>query len=163
MASILIAPLTDIFTEEALATLAEKLQQWEISLRPQGEELDQGVENDLDDEILSDFMNDLEDEYEQADVYIPGEFPNIITIDDIRVGSLEGLIEALESLQDNLGIDDPEGSYDEEEEFNYDDDETDFMDRMEFSRLGVKSIWYDMYRIANAALELESNVILHKK
>ncbi len=163
MASITIAPLTDILDESALDQLAKKLAEREVALRPQTDDLDHGVENDLDDDVLTEFMNDLEDEYEQADIYIPGIFSDIITLGDFRVGSLESLIEALEALQDGLGIDDPDGSVDDED-LSYDEDaDGDYMDRMEISRLGLKALWYDLYRLSNAALEIESNIILRRE
>ncbi|MBU1533937.1 hypothetical protein KKF84_01385 [Myxococcota bacterium] len=162
MASIIIAPLTDVLDETALSLLSGKLLKREVNLRDQTDDLDHSVENDFDDEILAEFMSDLEDEYDQADIYVPGIFSDIIPVGELRVGSLEALIEALETLQDGLGIDDPDGSV-EEEDISYDDEDDDYLDRMEISRLGLKALWYDMYRIANAALEIESNMIIRRE
>jgi hypothetical protein len=168
MALIVIAALTEIIDDKSIEILSNKLKAINVPLAVQDSELDQAVENDIDEDSLLEFMNSLEDESAAADAYVPGGFSEIFTIGEMRIGSLERLLEALDDLEDEFGIVEPadysvDDDDDEEEEEEADkvyDDEYDYDEQIDLSRGGLKLIWSNIFRMAQAACEAKSNLII---
>ncbi|MBU1221475.1 hypothetical protein KKF34_17260 [Myxococcota bacterium] len=160
MAIFKISPLSDVMKENDIESLENELGRLGVALREQNDDLDQGIEGEVEDDILSEFMDSLDEEHAAADIYIPGLFSEVLPFGEIRIGSLQSLIEALENLQDELGIDDPDSPPDEDEEDIMDDEDEDIIDDFDGTRAPLKKMWFEFYRAANEALDAESNLII---
>lgn len=160
MAIFKISPLSDVMKENDIESLENELGRLGVALREQNDDLDQGIEGEVEDDILSEFMDSLDEEHAAADIYIPGLFSEVLPFGEIRIGSLQSLIEALENLQDELGIDDPDSPPDEDEEEIMDDEDEDIIDDFDGTRAPLKKMWFEFYRAANEALDAESNLII---
>ncbi|MBU1380285.1 hypothetical protein KKD49_05615, partial [Myxococcota bacterium] len=134
MAIFKISPLSDVMKENDIESLENELGRLGVALREQNDDLDQGIEGEVEDDILSEFMDSLDEEHAAADIYIPGLFSEVLPFGEIRIGSLQSLIEALENLQDELGIDDPDSPPDEDEEDIMDDEDEDIIDDFDGTR-----------------------------
>ncbi|MBN2723385.1 MAG: hypothetical protein JXR95_04875 [Deltaproteobacteria bacterium] len=160
MAIFKISPLTDVLKEEDIENLQNEMGKLGAALVEQDDDLDQGIETEIEDEILVEFMDSLDEEHAGADIYVPGLFTEMLSAGDFRVTSLQNLIDALENLQDELGIEDPESPEDEEEEEIIDDEDEDIIDDFGGTRAPLKKLWYEFYRAANDAIEGDSNLIV---
>jgi hypothetical protein len=144
MAEIEIGPLTDRFNDEEIAELAAQLEKAGAGQLPRADETHlTSLGEGLDDTALSEFMDRLEGHDIAADVYLPVEFDDVFEVAELRVGSLNLLLEVLEELKDEL---DEEEEEEEEDEESYDDDQRILSQQL-------RQAWKLFYNGATTALE----------
>jgi len=159
MATLEIGPLSTFLEEEEIASIASALEEggW-----PKLEESDEDaalIEGRLDEDLLADFMDQLEANEAGCDVYLPVEFEEVFEASGYRVGSCHALLLALANMRDDMGIDeDEEAEAYEEEEFEDvdEDEEVGFLDD-ERSAVDIKDehmrhLWRAFHKGANAAI-----------
>ena len=151
MAEIEIGPLSDRLTDEEIAELAAQLEKVGAPQLPRGDEGHQATLGDgMDDNALSEFMDRLEGHDIAADIYLPIEFEGILEVADLRVGSLQLLVEILDELKDELDDEEEEA----EDEESYDDDQKILAQQL-------RSAW-KLFSTGSAAA-LERHLPLHVK
>jgi hypothetical protein len=146
MAEIEIGPLTDRLSDEEIAELARQMEKLGAPQLPRGDETGATAFNDvIDDDALSEFQDRLEAQDLAAEIYLPIEFDGAVEVAGMRVASASVLLDVLEELKDDLGIDEEE---DEEE-----DDEADFDDDRRILEAQLKQVWKLFYTGAQAAMD----------
>ncbi len=123
-AKIEIAPLTDRLTEDEVAELTKALTKAGIGKLPKGDATNSlTVARGLESAVLTEFIDRLETGDVAADIFLPIEFDGVIEAGDNRVASLQTLVDVLDEMKDDLGIDDDED--DEDADPAADDDDED--------------------------------------
>jgi hypothetical protein len=117
MAEIEIGPLSDRLSEEELKDLAAALERIGAPMLPQGDDAHSSAVGDVDEDVLTEFLDRLEAHDAACEVYLPVEFDGRVEVADLRVGSAVQLLEVLDEIKDDLEIDEDEE--DEEEDDNY--------------------------------------------
>ncbi len=114
MAELRLIPLDEVLSKSQLRTLERQLQEHGVDEVPMGED---EVEFDeaLSEDTLTDFMDRLDAHDLACDVYLPVEFEGRIKIGDQGVGSAYALIDALEEIREELGIEEEDEEEEEEE------------------------------------------------
>jgi hypothetical protein len=73
----------------------------------------------VDEDILADFFDQLDANEAACDIYMPGDFEEVIEVAEYRIGSAHALMLVLEEIRDDLFED--EGDEDDEEFGDLDD------------------------------------------
>ena len=120
MAEIEIGPLTDRLGDDEIAELRARMDRMGAPKLLEDSDEEIASVGDLDDDVLTEFLDRLDGNDAAAEIYLPVEFEGAIEIGDLRVGSAQFLLDVLEELKDELVADEDE---DEEEEEDDDDDE----------------------------------------
>lgn len=113
-AKIEIAPLTDRLSEDEVAELVKALTKAGIGKLPKGDATNSlTVARGLESAVLTEFIDRLETGDVAADIFLPIEFDGVIEAGDNRVASLQTLVDVLDEMKDDLGIDDDDDEPDE--------------------------------------------------
>lgn len=145
MAEVEIAPLADRLAEDEIRTLESALKEVGAPHLQLGDEsgsktIADGVDEDLASELL-----DRLDAFDAAcEVYLPLEFDAVVKVGDVRYGSLQSLIDALEEMKDDLDIE-----AEEETEDPAEDDDTDY----DYIRAQLKQLWKVLYIGAQTSMD----------
>ena len=115
MPELRLIPLDEVLSKSQLRTLERQLQEHGVDEVPLGED---EVEFDgaLSEDTLTDFMDRLDAHDLACDLYLPVEFEGRIKIGDQGVGSAFALIDALEEIREELGIEEEDEDGEEPEE-----------------------------------------------
>jgi hypothetical protein len=109
MASVEISALSNHLEEDEISALSKGLDEHGI---PDLEGVEDAeallLDSGLDDDILADFLDQLDASEAACDVYLPVEFEEVVEAGGYRFGSSHALLLALESLKDELAIDEDE-------------------------------------------------------
>lgn len=114
MATIELTTLSEHFDSDEIAALVGAIAEVnpeDFSLAHEGDSLI--IESSIDDDVFDDFRDRLEANDSNADVYVPVDFEDVLTVGDSRVGSSQALLLVLDSLREDFFVDD--GEDDEEE------------------------------------------------
>ena len=150
MPSIEVGPLSVRMGDEEIAELAAAMETADAGTMPPSDESAGGtLEDGLDEDALTEFMDRLEGNDIAADIYLPVEFEGRLEAADFRVASLHALAEVLEGMAEDLDIEDEE---DEEDEGDEDEDE-DFASEIELLEDRIRNIWRIMFDAAQQAVE----------
>ncbi len=144
MAEIEIGPLSDRLSEDEINELRGALDRIGAPALPQSDESHARPVGDVDDEVLTEFLDRLEAHDAACEVYLPVEFDGRVEVADLRVGSAMQLLEVLDEIKDDLAIPEDE----EEEEPDEDDDEYG-----EVLQSQLRECWRAFYAGCNATLE----------
>lgn len=144
MAEIEIGPLTDRLSEDEINELRGALERLGAPALPPTDESHARPVGDVDDEVLTEFLDRLEAHDAACEVYLPVEFDGRVEVADLRVGSAMQLLEVLDEIKDDLAIGDEE----EEEEADEDGD-----DYGEVLQTQLRECWRAFYAGCNATLE----------
>ncbi len=144
MAEIEIGPLTDRLSEDEINELRGALERLGAPALPPTDESHARPVGDVDDEVLTEFLDRLEAHDAACEVYLPVEFDGRVEVADLRVGSAMQLLEVLDEIKDDLAIADDE----EEEEADEEDDEYG-----EVLQTQLRECWRAFYAGCNATLE----------
>jgi hypothetical protein len=145
MAEIEIMPLDERLSEEEIVELAAAMEELGAPRLPRSnEDGAMTVTDNLDDDLLAEFVDLLEAHDMACDIYLPVEFEGCVEVSDVRVGSAHALIDVLDEMRDELFTDDDE---DEEED---DDDEEDEEDLREGK---LRHLWKLLYTGAQTAID----------
>lgn len=158
MAEIDIMPLSERLSDEEIAELAAALVEAGAPRLPR--ESDEGsvtVSDDIDDDLMTEFLDRLEAHDIACDIYLPIEFDGRVSVEDYDVGSAQALLDVLDELRDDLF---DEGEDEDEEE---DDDDLDAIDEDEEAILQAKlrGVWKLMHAGAQAAIDRRLPLHVH--
>ena len=117
MAEIEIGPLSDRLSEEELKELAGALERIGAPMLAGNDDAHASSVGDIDDDVLTEFLDRLEAHDAACEVYLPLEFDGRVEVADMRVGSAVQLLDVLDELKADLEIDaeDDEESEDEDD------------------------------------------------
>jgi len=159
MASIELTDLSQRLDEEEIAAILTALNENGIGPVTISDSANSMVvEGNLDSDMFVDFLDRLDANDANADIYLPVEFEDIVEVEDRRIGSAHSLLLVLESMREDFLVDDEEddaeGDY--TEAIDVEEDETDAEDGNELfgdetSALEMKDeqlrhMWKSMYR-----------------
>lgn len=157
MASIEIGPLSHHLDEDEVTAVHEALGDADVELDLDDEADSRLVEADIDEDILADFMDQLDANDAACDIYVPGDFEDVIEVGEYRIGSAHALLIVLEEIRDEIF----EEEEDEEEEEAADDDEEygDFEDEEEDEEGSERG--YGRSSGSESARQLKDEVMRH--
>ncbi len=144
MAEIELGPLSDRLSEDEIKELAGALEKLGAPGLPRTDDSHASSVGDIDDDVLTEFLDRLEAHDAACEVYLPVEFDGRVEVAELRVGSAMQLLEVLDEIKDDLAI----GDDDEEEEPDEDDD-----DYGEVLQTQLRECWRAFYAGCNATLE----------
>ena len=146
MAEIEIMPLDERLSEEEIVELAAAMEELGAPRLPRSnEDGAMTVTDNLDDDLLAEFVDLLEAHDMACDIYLPVEFEGCVEVSDVRVGSAHALIDVLDEMRDELFADE-----DDDEEEEEDDDE----EEEENLREGkLRHLWKLLYTGAKTAID----------
>src|SRR6185369_4982615 len=94
MAHIEIGPLTDRLTDDEIVDLKSRMEKMGTPRLPEGDEKEvASVGDGLDDDVLTEFLDRLDGHDAAAEIYVPVEFEGAIEVGDLRVGSINFLVD----------------------------------------------------------------------
>lgn len=148
MAELDVSNLADRLSEEELEVAMRKLRRHlgepDFEL-PRGDGSVAGTHTDgLDDGALQELLDRLDAEDLGCDFFVPADFAGKVEFDDYSIGSLPALMEVLEEMMDDLGIEDPDAEVE-------DPDEDEFDSEMELLQARLRHLWRALYGAAQAA------------
>jgi hypothetical protein len=121
MAELEIGPLTDRLSDDEIAELAKQMEKLGAGQLPRIDASQATmIDDDVDDDVLGEFLDSLDAHDCAAEIYLPVEFEGVVEVAGLRVGSAQTLLDVLEEVKDELDI-----AAAEEEEEDEDDDEDD--------------------------------------
>jgi hypothetical protein len=144
MAEIEIGPLTDRLSEDEISELRGALERLGAPALPDTDESHARAVGDVDDEVLTEFLDRLEAHDAACEVYLPVEFDGRVEVADLRVGSAMQLLEVLDEIKDDLAIGD------DEDEAEPDEEDDDYGDALQSQ---LRECWRAFYAGCNATLE----------
>src|SRR5450432_2459066 len=117
MAEIEIAPLSHRLDDDEMKTLAKLLEEAGAPAFVRADEhVSHTIAARLSEEALTEFLDRLDAHVLGAEIYLPIEFEGRVTVGEYRVASKQGLLDILEEMREELGVDAEEEAEDEEEE-----------------------------------------------
>lgn len=123
MADIEIGALTDRLTDDEIAELRARLERMGAPKLVDGDEKDTVSIGDLDDDVLTEFLDRLDGNDAAAEIYLPIEFDGTVEIGDLRVGSIVFLQDVLEEMKDELVAEEEDEDDEDEDDEDEDEDE----------------------------------------
>lgn len=139
MAELRLLPLEDTLAAQQITHLRRELAELGVDELAQGDD-DADLDEVITEDQLTDFMDRLDAHDLACDIYLPVEFEGTVDINETTVGSAYTLIDALEELKEELGID---------EESDDDDDDLD----MEVIEEQLRFTWRAFLRAANTCVD----------
>jgi hypothetical protein len=152
MAEIEIGPLGERLSDEEIVELASGLENLGAPRLPKASSDEAVPVGDVEDDVLSEFLDRLEAHDAACEIYLPVEFEGRVEVGDVRVGSAVHLLEVLDEMKDELAIDEEE---DEEE----DDDEEEGDDEA-LLEPKLRLVWKLLFEGAQAAVDRHLPLLL---
>jgi hypothetical protein len=122
MAEIEIGPLAERLSDEEIIELANGLEQLGAPRLPKAASDEAVPVGDVEDDVLSEFLDRLEAHDAACEIYLPVEFDGRVEVGDLRVGSAVHLLEVLDEMKDELAIDEDEDEEEGDDEEGHDED-----------------------------------------
>lgn len=176
MAIIELAPLPDhLDSEQVDAMTAALLDEASEEVDLRSDEDSRIIESNIDDDVFVDFRDRLEANDLDADVYVPVEFEDVVSVGGMRVGSTYALQLVLDSLREDFFVEDPsdgetemdegegEGDFERggiEEEDDTEDYYADEDGGIEMKDEQLRHIWRIMHTAARESLSCNLSVFL---
>ena len=116
MATVELATLDEILDADERLALAQALKEIgapELEIDDDAE--DAVLDANLDDNIFVTFHDQLDAGEAAADIYLPLEYDDVFEVGDFRFGSAQALLLALDELREELGVEDTDDDFEEEE------------------------------------------------
>jgi hypothetical protein len=154
MAEIEIGPLGERLSDEEIVELANGLEQLGAPRLPKAASDEVAPVGEVEDEVLSEFLDRLEAHDVACEIYLPVEFDGRVEVATYRVGSAAHLLEVLEEIKDELSIDEEE---DEEEE---DEDEDEAYEEDALLEPKLRHVWKLLFEGATAAMDRHLPLLL---
>jgi len=145
MAEIEIAQLQDRLSEDEVVQLAGVLEELGAASLPKVDDGTALTVGDIDDDIMSEFLDRLDAHDMAAEIYLPVEFDGRVEVAGLRVASAATLIDVLEEMRDELAV--------EEESEEEGDGEEDEMDDGDIMAAQLRICWKLLYAGANTAVD----------
>jgi hypothetical protein len=160
MASLELGPLSNFLEEEEIRTIHGVLEDHGAPHFKDGDDDSHLIEASLDEDLLADFMDQLEANEAGCEYYLPVEFEDVLDAAGYRVGSAHALLLALANMRDDMGIDE-----DDDDEIDDDADSEDY-DEMDDGAVDIddepsaidlkdqhmRHLWRAFHRGATAAI-----------
>jgi hypothetical protein len=161
MADIEIGSLSDRLTDEEIGDVMRALQKAGAPKLPRADEsLAFTVAKGVDDHAVTEFLDRLEASDIGCDIYVPVEFDGTVKAAEVRVGSLQVLLDVLEELKEDLMVDEEEEeeAADDDDEEEDDDDEEEDEEEESYSVLSMadkrlRRVWKLFYDGAREAID----------
>jgi hypothetical protein len=153
MAEIEIGPLGERLSDEEIVELANGLEQLGAPRLPKAASDEAVPVGDVEDDVLSEFLDRLEAHDAACEIYLPVEFEGRVEVGDLRVGSAVHLLEVLDEMKDELAIDE-----EDEEEEEGDDEEGYEEDALLEPKL--RHVWKLLFEGAQAAVDRHLPLLL---
>lgn len=103
MASIEVGPLTNNLDDDEISMIEEALEDADIELSLDEDAESRLIEGDLDEDFFAGFLDQLGANDDIAcDIYVPGEFEEVVEVGDFKIGSASALLAALDDLRDEI-------------------------------------------------------------
>jgi hypothetical protein len=124
MATLELSTLWDKLEDDELRSLLKAYEQTDGGPLDIDEVAEQAVlDNGIDDDMFSDFLDKLEANEAAADIYLPTDFEEIFEVGDLRIGSSHALLLVLETLREDFAAEEEEDDGDEGDEVATEDEE----------------------------------------
>lgn len=125
MAEIELAPLSHRLDDDEIKLLGKRLKDLGVTDFDRGDDSHgHTIAARLSEEALTEFLDRLDAHDLGAEIYLPIEFEGRVTVGDYRVASTQALLDVLEEMKEELGVDEEvEDDEDEEEEDEEEEDE----------------------------------------
>lgn len=122
MASIEVGPLTNNLDDDEISMIEEALEDADIELSLDEDAESRLIESDLDEDFFAGFLDQLSAvEGSACDIYLPGDFEEVVEVGDFKIGSAIALLAALDDLRDEI-FSDSDDDDDAGEFSDFDDD-----------------------------------------
>lgn len=156
MAEIELAPLSHRLDDDEIKLLGKRLKDLGVAELERGDDShNHTIAARLSEDALTEFLDRLDAHDLGAEIYIPIEFDGRVTVGDYRVASTQALMDVLEEMKEELGVDE-EAEYEAEDEEEEEEEEEDEGTVIEAQ---LRQIWQ---LVADGATEsLDKNVPLH--
>jgi hypothetical protein len=157
MAEIELGPLSHRLDDDEVKLLTKRLKDLGVT------DLDRGDDSHghtiaarLSEDALTEFLDRLDAHDLGAEIYLPIEFDGRVTVGDYRVASTQALMDVLEEMKEELGVDEKDDLEDEEDE---DEDEEEDEDEGTVIEAQLRHIWQ---LVSDGATEsIDKGVPLH--
>jgi hypothetical protein len=116
MASIEVGPLAHNLDEEDLAAIEEAFEDADIELALEEDAESRLIDGDIDEVLFEEFLDRLDANNLACDIYVAGDFDDVIEVGEYRVGCASALIALLEELRNDIFEEDEEEEAEEEAE-----------------------------------------------
>jgi hypothetical protein len=151
MAELEIGPLTDRLSDDEIAELTNQIEKLGAPALPRTDDSAVAtVEDNFDEEAMSEFFDRLEVYDAAAEIYVPVEFDGSVEVAGMRVASMPVLLDVLEELKEDLDIESEDSGDDDDEE---EEDEDEFDEDRRIMEAKLKQVWKIFYSGAQAAME----------
>jgi hypothetical protein len=167
MASIEIGPLSHHLDDEEIVAIEQALEDAEVELELDDDADSTLLEAKIDEDILADFFDQLDANEAACDIYMPGEFEEVVEVGEYRIGSAHALLLVLEEIRDELFEDSDEDE--DEEPGDFEDEGPD----QAFGRGGGESVhelkdehlrvlWKSMFKGARSCIREGTCLFVHR-
>jgi hypothetical protein len=146
MAKIEVAQLGERLSDDEIVQLAGKLEELGAPSLPKADDGTALTIGDIDDDIMTEFLERLDAHDCAAEIYLPMEFEDVVEVGGLRVGSAPMLLDVLEEMRDELHVVD-----DDLEEEEYEDEDEDEDDDIMMGQL--RSCWKLVSAGASSAMD----------
>jgi hypothetical protein len=159
MASIEIGPLSQYLDDDELAVITKAFEEADIGLDVDEEADMRLLEGDIDEDIFADFLDRLDAQGVGCDIYVPGDFEELIEAGGYTIGSAQALMLALDEMRDDLVSEESEEEEEEAdedfEEFEDDEDEGRFSggtsEAVHIQESELRHLWKTLYKGARTS------------
>lgn len=158
MASIEIGPLSQYLDDDELAVVAKAFKEADVGLDVDEEADLRLLEGAIDEDIFADFLDRLDAQGVGCDIYVPGDFEELIQAGGFTIGSAQALMLALDEMRDDLVSEASEEEEDEDEdfeEFEDDEDENRFSggssEAVHIKESELRHLWKTLYKGAKTS------------
>jgi hypothetical protein len=160
MASIEIGPLSQYLDDDELAVITKAFTEADIGLDVDEEADLRLLEKNIDEDIVADFLDRLDAQGVGCDIYVPGDFEELLEAGGYTIGSTHALMLALDEMRDDLISEESEEEDDEDEdfeEFEDDEDESRFggggssAEAVHIKESELRHLWKTLYKGARTA------------
>ena len=155
MASIEIGPLSQYLDDEELAVINRAFTEADIGLDVDEEADLRLLEGKIDEDIFADFLDRLDAQGVGCDIYVPGDFEELIEAGGYTIGSAQALMLALDEMRDDLVSEESEEAEEAGEEFDADEDESRFSggsaEAVHIQESVLRHLWKTLYKGARTS------------
>ena len=158
MSSIEIGPLSQYLDGDELAVITKAFEEADIGLDVDEEADLRLLEGAIDEDIFADFLDRLDAQGVGCDIYVPGDFEELIQAGGYTIGSAQALMLALDEMRDDLVSEEAEEEEEEDEdfeEFEEDEDEARFggtsAEAVHIKESELRHLWKTLYKGAKTS------------
>ena len=156
--------------EDEVAQIVSGLSEADIELELDEDADPRLLERDLDDDLMADFLDQLDANDALCDVYVPTEFEDFVECGEYRVGSAQALLLVLDEMRDDIFEGEDDGGDGDEDDFSDDEgfgSDTGFAsldapDSMELKDGHMRHFWKLMYEGAKTSVREQTCLFIKR-